>query len=64
VLTTYNYIPMLQNAGMSLLSQQVYWVIEEYNPVMIRGGIPYLKYNYDEAGWKSYVATNGGELKY
>ena len=65
ILGTYNYIPMLQNAGMSLLSQQVYYVVEEYNPVMGRGGIKYMKYNYDDAAWAEYVASQeNGQLSY
>ena len=64
ILSTYNYIPMLQDGGMSLLSKQVYYVVEEYNPVMGRGGIAYLKYNYDDASWANYVASQGGKLAY
>lgn len=64
VLMTYDYIPMLQNAGMSLLSQQVYYVVEDYNVILGRGGITYMKYNYDEAQWAEYVAAQGGTLKY
>ncbi len=64
VLKTYNYIPMLQNASAALLSQQVYYVVEEYNPVVGRGGIQYLKYNYNDAEWAEYVASEGGELQY
>lgn len=64
VLKTYNYIPMLQNAGMSLLSQQVFYVVEEYNPVMGRGGVQYMKYNYNDTEWKEFVASQGGELSY
>ncbi len=64
VLGTYNYIPMLQDAGMSLLSKQVYYVVEEYNPIMGRGGITYLRYNYDDAQWAAYVAEQNGDIKY
>ena len=64
ILRTYNYLPMLQNASMALLSQQVYYVVEEYSPVMGRGGIAYMKYNYNETEWKDYVAAQNGELKY
>lgn len=64
VLMTYDYIPMLQNAGMSLLSQQVYYVVEDYNVILGRGGITYMKYNYDETQWAEYVAAQGGALKY
>lgn len=64
VLSTYNYIPMLQDGSMALLSQQVFYVIEDYNPVMGRGGIQYMKYNYNDEEWAAYVASQGGELKY
>jgi len=65
VLGTYDYIPMLQDAGASLLSQQVFYVVEDYNPVMGRGGIAYMKYNYTESEWAEYVkAQPNGELTY
>ncbi len=64
VLGTYDYIPMMNNGAMSLLSQQVYYVVEEYNPVLSRGGIRYMKYNYDDAEWKDYVKSQGGTLTY
>ena len=31
---------------------------------MGRGGITYLKYNYDETEWTNFVTEQGGELKY
>ena len=55
VLGTYDYIPMLQDASAALLSQQVFYVVDEYNPVMGRGGIQYMKYNYNETEWAEYV---------
>jgi hypothetical protein len=56
---------MLEDASMALLSQQVYYVVEEYNPVMGRGGIAYTKYNYNETDWAAYVAEQGADgLKY
>lgn len=64
ILKTGNYIPMLQNASAALLSQQVFYVVDEYNPVMGRGGIAYLKYNYNDGEWAAYVASCGGELTY
>ncbi len=57
VLQTYDYIPMLQNAGMSMLTKQCYYVVEEYNPIMGRGGIAYLRYNYNDADWAAWVAA-------
>ena len=64
VLQTYDYIPMLQNASVQLLSQKAYYVVDEFNPVLSFGGIEYLKYNYDDAEWAAYVASQGGELTY
>ncbi len=64
VLETYDYLPMLQDSSMALLSQQVYYVTEDYNPVMEYGGIAYLKYNYTDAEWTAYVAEQGGQLTY
>ena len=64
ILGTYNYIPMLQEGSMALLSYQVYYVIEEYNSIMGRGGITYMRYNYDDTEWKAYVESQGGQLKY
>ena len=63
-LKTGNYIPALQDASAALLSQQVFYVVDEYNPVMGRGGIAYMKYNYSDAEWAEYVASCGGELQY
>ncbi len=64
ILTTYDYIPLLQDGSMSLLSMQVYYVVEEYNPIIGRGGIAYLKYNYNDADWTAFVASQGGTLAY
>jgi hypothetical protein len=64
ILESYNYLPMLQDGSMALLSQQVFYVIEEYNPIMGRGGIAYTRYNYNEAEWLEYVRLQGSVLKY
>ena len=64
MLTSYNCVPIMQDGGGSLLSQQMYYVVEEYNPILKRGGIQYLKYNYDDAEWAAFVAEQGGILQY
>jgi len=65
VLLTYNYLPMMEEGSMALLSQKAFYIIEDYNPVMGRGGITYLRYNYNDAEWASYVAEQpNGELTY
>jgi len=64
VLATYDYIPMLQDGSIALLSQKVFYVVDEYNPIMGRGGIAYMKYNYNDTEWTDYVASQDGVLKY
>jgi hypothetical protein len=64
ILQNFNYLPMLEDASMALLSQQVYYVVEEYNPVMGRGGIAYTKYNFNDTEWAAFVEEKGGELSY
>ena len=64
ILKNFNYLPMLEDGSMALLSQQVYYVVEEYNPVMGRGGIAYTKYNFNDTEWAAFVEEQGGELKY
>lgn len=64
ILQTYDYIPMLQDGSKFLLSKQVFYVVEDYNPVLGRGGITYMRYNYDDTAWATYVSEQGGELKY
>ena len=64
ILESYNYLPMLQDGSMALLTQQVYYVVEEYNPIMGRGGIAYTKYNYNADEWQAYVRSQGGVLQY
>lgn len=64
VLLTYNYLPLTEAGSMALLSQKAFYVVEEYNPVMGYGDLPYLRYNYNDADWTAYVAEQGGELTY
>lgn len=64
ILSTYNYIPMLQDASVELLSAKAYYVVDEYNPVLGRGGLAYLGYNYNDGEWRDYVKSQNGELRY
>lgn len=66
-LQTYDYLPFMTDGSMSLLSQKVFYVTEEYNSVLGRGGITYMKYNYDDAEWADYVNEQvalHGQLQY
>lgn len=64
VLLNYNYLPFTEAGSMALLSQKAFYVVEDYNPVMGRGGVQYLRYNYNDTEWAEYVASSGGELTY
>lgn len=62
ILLGYNYLPFSQAGSYAMLSQKAFYVIEDYNPVLGRGGVAYLRYNYDDAEWNEYVKS--GNLKY
>ncbi len=64
MLTSYNCVPIMQDGSGFLLSQQVYYIVEDYNPMMGRGGIQYMKYNYSDADWADYVKSQGNTLSY
>lgn len=64
ILSTYNYIPMLQNGSLTVLSKQHYYVAKEYIPIIGRGGLAYLRYQYNDAEWADYVESLGGEVIY
>ncbi len=64
ILESGDYIPLMCSNTKALLSQQVYYPSDTYNPVMRYGGIPYIRYNYDEKEWKSHVRELGGTIKY
>ncbi len=67
LLMSFNYIPFMLDGSLALLSQQVYYVIDDYNPVMGRGSMEYIKYNYSDAEWAEYVdeqIAEHGHLQY
>lgn len=64
ILATHNYLPLLQNGAMTLVSQQVYYVTDTYNAFLGRGGIAYTKYHFNDVEWKQYVEEQGGRLSY
>lgn len=63
ILETYDYLPVLQDASKFLLSKKVFYVVEEYNPICGRGGMTYMRYNYDDAEWAEFC-KNADNLKY
>ncbi len=64
ILYTYDYLPVLQEDSVSLLSRQVGYPVTEYDPVLGYGGIRFIRYNYCEADWEAYVASQGGRIEY
>lgn len=62
ILNSLYYIPMMQDAGASLLSQKVSYALgrDEYNAVMGRGGMTYMTYNYTDEQWEEVK----GSIKY
>lgn len=64
MLMAYNCVPIMQDASAALFTQKAYYIVEEYNPMMSRGGISYMKYNYSDTEWADYVASQGGQLQY
>lgn len=64
ILSSYSYIPMLQDGSFYLLSQKVEYPTETYNPVLGYGGVKYLSYRFTDGEWSNYVRGQGGQLNY
>lgn len=64
ILSSYSYIPMLQDGATYLLSQKVEYPTDVYDPVLGYGGVKYLRYAFDDAAWDAYVKKSGGQLNY
>ena len=64
VLMNYNFIPLMDNASASMRGMQINYKTEEYIFGMGFGGIKYYTYNYTDAEWDAYVASQGGILDY
>ena len=64
VLQNYNFLPIMDDASAQLRGQQIEYYTEEYIFGMGFGGLKYYTFNYTDAEWDAYVASNGGELDY
>lgn len=62
ILETGSYIPMMQNAGLSLRSAKAHFANSEYNALLGWGGITYLTYDYDDAQWYAFVKSMNNDL--
>ena len=58
-LNWYACTPVYYRNQASLDSQKVNYALPEYmNELVLRGGLEFLTYNYDDAAWDEYVAAN------
>ena len=64
VLLNYNFIPIMDDASAQLKGQKIEYYNEEYIYGVGFGGIRYMTYNYTDAEWADYVASQNGELDY
>ena len=64
VLLNYNFIPIMDDAGAQIRGQQIKYYTEEYIFGLGFGGLKYYTYNYTDAEWDAYVASNNGQLNY
>lgn len=67
VLATYDMIPLVDESTASLKGMQIQNYSEEYIFGVGRNGnqgVQYLTYNYTDAEWEEYVASQGGTLNY
>ncbi|MDR2504678.1 MAG: ABC transporter substrate-binding protein [Oscillospiraceae bacterium] len=64
VLETYQCIPWGVSVLCSLYSQQVKFATLNYNIMYAYGGIRLMTYNYTDAEWDAFVASQGGILSY
>ncbi len=64
VLLNYNFIPIMDDASAQLVGQKVHYFNDEYIYGVGFGGIKYMTYNYDDAQWADYLASQNNELDY
>ncbi len=66
LLATNYYIPMMQGGSAFMLSQKLTYALpaSDYNAVLGRGGLTYIRYNYTDEAWKAFVDAQGGTLSY
>lgn len=64
VLENYDMIPMVDDSFANLKGMQIQYYTEDYIFGVGRGGVKYMTYNYTDAEWDEYVASQGGNLNY
>ena len=64
VLGAYQCIPFASETACSLFSQKISYATLDYNIMYGYGGLRFMTYNYTDAEWVEYVASQGGSLNY
>lgn len=64
ILMNYDNIPISCDSSATLVGQQVQYHSDEYIYGVGFGGLRYMTFNYSDAEWAEYVASQGGELDY
>ena len=57
-------IPLCATTICSLLTYQADYYTQEYNIMYGYGGLELMTYNYTDAEWADFVASQGGNLSY
>lgn len=63
-LKLYYAIPLATTADCTMMSYQVGYYTNEYNIMYDFGGLRLMHFNYTDAEWAEYVASQGGTLSY
>ena len=64
ILGAYQCIPFAAETACDMYSQQIKYATLNYNIMYGYGGIRLMSYNYSDAEWADYVASQGGTLNY
>ncbi len=64
ILLNYNFIPVMDDSSAQLKGQKIEYYHDEYIYGVGFGGVRYMTYNYTDAEWADYVASQNGELDY
>ncbi len=64
VIGAYQCIPWASETACSLFSQKIKYATLDYNIMYGYGGLRLMTYNYTDAEWDAYVASQNNQLKY
>jgi len=64
ILSVYYTVPISYSFSAEMISYKIEYKSRDYNTFMSYGGFKYMTYNYDDAHWKDFVASQGGKIDY